>query len=197
LVFVTNQELRLAERGELVDAAGATEVQLYHLERTASVLDKPAMVGIRKQFLGIDAEVRYPSIPKFDGKIGHFEMAASFVDFIYANLRQVVEIDAYMNWDDFDGDPGGEGTFIRTWMVLWTRNYERIPTGEKPSCFNSEGVEYHIDTNREAPESCLMLYRGSARLTGYFSVVSYSGPHQGLMAVRLRPLRVEEALSTR
>lgn len=197
LVFVTNQELRLSERAELLGAAGATEVELYHLERTASVLDKPGMAGIRKQFLGIDSTTPYEAIPKFDGEIGHFGMSAGFVEFIYAHLRQVVEVDVYMDWDDFDGDPGSEGSFVRSWMVLWTRNYGPIPSGEKPSCFNSEGVEYNIDTDRDAPESCLMLYRGSARLKGYFSVVGCDGPHQGLMGVRLRPLRVEEALRTR
>lgn len=54
LVFVTNQELRLAERDELVAAAEGVEVELYHLERVAAVLDAPKMAAVKKQFLGID-----------------------------------------------------------------------------------------------------------------------------------------------
>jgi hypothetical protein len=54
IAFVTNQELRLAERAELQTAAGAAALDLFHLERITAILDKPNMAGIRKQFLGID-----------------------------------------------------------------------------------------------------------------------------------------------
>jgi hypothetical protein len=54
MAFVTNQELRLAEREALRKAAGSLPVELYHLERITTILDTPAMAGVRKQFLGID-----------------------------------------------------------------------------------------------------------------------------------------------
>jgi hypothetical protein len=54
MVFVTNQELRLAERETLQKAAGTVGVALFHLEKITAILDQPEMVGIRKQFLGID-----------------------------------------------------------------------------------------------------------------------------------------------
>ncbi|MFI6678216.1 hypothetical protein [Kribbella sp. NPDC050470] len=54
-VFVTNQELRLAER-EILKAAWPDRVTLYHLERVTGLLDQPALVGIRAQFLNIDDE---------------------------------------------------------------------------------------------------------------------------------------------
>jgi hypothetical protein len=54
LAFVTNQELRLAEREALSSAAGSVPVELYHLERITAILDMPAMAGVRKQFLGMD-----------------------------------------------------------------------------------------------------------------------------------------------
>jgi hypothetical protein len=53
IAFVTNQELTLAERKALKKAASVS-VELYHLERITTILDKPAMSGVRKQFLGID-----------------------------------------------------------------------------------------------------------------------------------------------
>jgi hypothetical protein len=55
IVFVTNQEIRLAERENLREFAGETELDLFHLERITGVLDKPSMASIRKQFLGIEA----------------------------------------------------------------------------------------------------------------------------------------------
>jgi hypothetical protein len=54
MAFVTNQELKLAEREALRKAAGSVPVELYHLERITAILDTPAMAGVRKQFLGID-----------------------------------------------------------------------------------------------------------------------------------------------
>jgi hypothetical protein len=54
MAFVTNQELRLAEREALQQAAETTPVELFHLERITAILDRPEMVTVRKQFLGID-----------------------------------------------------------------------------------------------------------------------------------------------
>ena len=44
--FVTNQELRIAERNALISSADSIEVDVFHLERLASILDKPSMAGI-------------------------------------------------------------------------------------------------------------------------------------------------------
>lgn len=55
IAFVTNQEIRLAEREELRLLAGVTELDLFHLERVTATLDKPSMAGIRHQFLGIES----------------------------------------------------------------------------------------------------------------------------------------------
>jgi hypothetical protein len=54
IAFVTNQELTLSERKELVTSATPLAVDLYHLERVTAILDSPAMSEVRKQFLGID-----------------------------------------------------------------------------------------------------------------------------------------------
>lgn len=54
IAFVTNQELRLAERKVLQTAAAPHALDLFHLERVTLALDKPAMSPVRKQFLGID-----------------------------------------------------------------------------------------------------------------------------------------------
>ncbi len=56
VAFVTNQELTLAERAELVALAAPVEVQLFHLERVTAILDAPEMAKVRQQFLDIEAE---------------------------------------------------------------------------------------------------------------------------------------------
>jgi hypothetical protein len=68
IAFVTNQELRLAEREVLRQAAGAVPVELFHLEKITAILDKPEMYGVRKQFLGIDNEAIPVSLGGEGGK---------------------------------------------------------------------------------------------------------------------------------
>ncbi|WP_155987079.1 MULTISPECIES: hypothetical protein [unclassified Mycobacterium] len=55
LVFVTNQEVGLADRETLRALGGDVEIELLHLERVAGVLDRPHMAQVRQQFLGIPA----------------------------------------------------------------------------------------------------------------------------------------------
>jgi len=54
MAFVTNQKLTEGERNELEALASPAPVEIFHLDRVAGVLDKPAMVSVRKQFLQID-----------------------------------------------------------------------------------------------------------------------------------------------
>ena len=59
-LFVTNQELHLAQREELRQAAMKVaediEVVFYHLERVTALLDFPGMHSVRSQFLGIGSD---------------------------------------------------------------------------------------------------------------------------------------------
>lgn len=54
MVFVTNQELRLGERKTLSELVADVDVQIYHLERIASLLNTPSFYGIRMEFLDIE-----------------------------------------------------------------------------------------------------------------------------------------------
>jgi hypothetical protein len=63
IAFVTNQELRLAERRDLRLLGGDIEIELFHLERVATILDRPRMASIRQQYLKIGAG-RPPMIVK-------------------------------------------------------------------------------------------------------------------------------------
>lgn len=60
VAFVTNQELRLAERAEL-ERLAEMPLDLFHLERLTAILDRPDMHRVRAQFLSIDAP---PSAPR-------------------------------------------------------------------------------------------------------------------------------------
>ncbi len=62
MAFVTNQELRLSKRKDLADAVGAP-VDVFHLERLTTILDRPGMASVRAQFLGIGAEQPGPPAP--------------------------------------------------------------------------------------------------------------------------------------
>lgn len=53
IVFVCNQELTLADRDRLKARVGVP-CELYHLERLAAILDQPALVDLRRQYLYID-----------------------------------------------------------------------------------------------------------------------------------------------
>jgi hypothetical protein len=55
VMFVTNQELRLAQRRALHEAT-SVPIDLIHLERLTAILDCPSMHPVRSQFLGISTE---------------------------------------------------------------------------------------------------------------------------------------------
>lgn len=77
IAFVTNQELRLAEREELSIAAAEVQTDLFHLERITALLDRPTMARIRKQFLNInemwDARIYAEALPKTNSIVGQAE----------------------------------------------------------------------------------------------------------------------------
>ncbi len=56
VAFVTNQELSLGEREELLKCACDTEVDLFHHERIAILLDSSRGWGLRLEYLDIDVE---------------------------------------------------------------------------------------------------------------------------------------------
>lgn len=77
IAFVTNQELRLAERKELASVTATVQVDLFHLERITTILDKPNMAGIRKQFLNINeartTRIYAEALPKTNNIVGQAE----------------------------------------------------------------------------------------------------------------------------
>lgn len=56
VVFVTNQEIPMSQRETLREVSTAVQIEIYHMERVAAVLDKPVMHSTRKRFLDIDTD---------------------------------------------------------------------------------------------------------------------------------------------
>lgn len=54
IVFITNQELTLAERKKLVEYSDDCYIEIYHLERIAHLLNCPKNYGVRLEFLDIE-----------------------------------------------------------------------------------------------------------------------------------------------
>ena len=55
IAFITNQELRLGEREELVNLVPqGKEIDLFHLERLTAILNSPINYGTRLEFLDIE-----------------------------------------------------------------------------------------------------------------------------------------------
>ncbi|MGW7682152.1 hypothetical protein ACWGID_15515 [Kribbella sp. NPDC054772] len=97
-VFVTNQELRLAER-EILKALWPDHVSLYHLESVTSILDQPKFARIRAQFLNIDEE---PSGRGGDGGSGT----------ILGNRGTIIGGNAGRGGTGGSGGHGGSGTIV-------------------------------------------------------------------------------------
>ncbi|MDO3650750.1 hypothetical protein [Nocardia mangyaensis] len=56
VAFVTNQEIRRAERTELQKLGNGIEISIFHVEKVVGLLDRPTMAQVRQQFLAIGAD---------------------------------------------------------------------------------------------------------------------------------------------
>jgi len=55
IILITNQELRLSERDEIVEGIGRDKlVDIYHLEKLSAILNSPSNYGLRLEFLDIE-----------------------------------------------------------------------------------------------------------------------------------------------
>jgi hypothetical protein len=83
IAFVTNQELTLSARDELVKEAGCAKVDLFHLERIASILDSPQCYGIRLEFLDIEMTK--------EEQVAFFGTVANVVGELQSQMRDLLE----------------------------------------------------------------------------------------------------------
>ncbi|NTY57953.1 hypothetical protein [Mycolicibacterium sphagni] len=79
LVFVTNQEIRHSERTSLRALGGEIRIELLHLERVGTNLDRQRMAAVREQFLKIPA-TPVSDDPSIDLRVSLVGTAHMFTD---------------------------------------------------------------------------------------------------------------------
>jgi hypothetical protein len=95
--FITNQELRLAERKELAEIDNDVDVEIYHLERIANYLNTPSSYGIRMEFLDIEMtkEEQLSYFANYEKRITRLESALESFS---------VNLETYKSFNQIDFD---------------------------------------------------------------------------------------------
>ena len=88
LSFITNQELSIGERQALNKIAKPITVDIYHLERISSILDRPENYGIRLEYLDIELSK--------EEQLSFFSTSTNRFDAINRKLDSVLQ-----NYDNF------------------------------------------------------------------------------------------------
>lgn len=106
LAFVTNQEIRLSERKILTEIAPEVDVQIYHLERLASLLNTPSCYGIRMEFLDIEMskEEQLSFFADNEQRLARIESALDQVAVSLAGYKAISEPVALKLRSDIDDD---------------------------------------------------------------------------------------------
>lgn len=103
-VFITNQELRLAERKILSELDADTDVQIYHLERIASILNTPTYYGVRMEFLDIEM-TREEQLGFFSTYAQRINRLEDTMQALSIGLENYKVISRANELDDFDDRP--------------------------------------------------------------------------------------------
>lgn len=128
-------------------------------------------------------------IPRYEGMVDqNSEEARAFTDFIGENNGKVVFLQVHIPEDEFDGAAtDGEGSF-----TVFPDCGEDLAPGEEPGTSNCLGWTYTVENSKGAEDYAFYYYRGGYSLIGNFAVLAFSGTHQGVIPVALKPLDVED-----
>lgn len=101
-VFITNQELRLAERKILNEIDTDIDIQIYHLERIASILNTPTYYGVRMDFLDIEmtSEEQLGFFSSYTQKITKLEDTLQELSIGLENYKFIHRTKEIDNFDD-------------------------------------------------------------------------------------------------
>ena len=145
-----------------------------------------------RQFLGLDPNKKNISPlgkPKFESILKSFYDARDFSKFLGGNVGGIVFLDIQIDEELFDGGISETDSHF----TLFEECFETLEKEEKPSTFKCTGTSFYIDNTESSGDTYLTNYRGFYRLHGYFSVIGFSGPHQGLMSCNLKGVRTYHA----
>jgi len=97
IVFITNQELSLGERKILKEYNSDFEVEVYHLERIAHLLNCPENYGVRLEFLDIEM-TKEEQLSYFVRKDNELHRLCDMVESLvsdYKNYKKSTEVDEF------------------------------------------------------------------------------------------------------
>jgi hypothetical protein len=123
---------------------------------------------------------------RIEGKVGQLDKSKIFTDFIQANDGKIVFIDIYIPDVEFHGTIEGETPYF----VLFDECFD-FGSNKTLSTSNCTGTEFNISNLGKATDFHFSYSRDNYRLRGYFAILGFDGPHQGLMGVSLRPVNYE------
>jgi hypothetical protein len=127
--------------------------------------------------------------PKFERVLRTFFDARDFSKFVGDNTGGIIFLDIQIDEDFFDGDTDSTDPYL----TLFEECFSPLEKEEKPSTINCTGTSFFINTSDSSGETYFTKSRGFYRVHGYFSVVGFTGPHQGLMSCILKGVRVHSA----
>ena len=106
LAFVTNQEICLSERKILTEIASEIDVQIFHLERIASLLNTPSYYGIRMDFLDIEMskEEQLSFFADNEQRLARIESTLDQVAISLAGYKVISEPVVIKTQSDIDND---------------------------------------------------------------------------------------------
>lgn len=101
--FITNQELRLSERTALNNLDSGISIEIYHLERIASILNTPQNYGVRMEFLDIEMskEEQLAYFAAHEKRMLKFESILEKFEISLDNYRTIHQED-YVDENDYD-----------------------------------------------------------------------------------------------
>lgn len=130
-----------------------------------------------------------PQCPGVEGLIGHLEKSRQFIATVTDAVGGIVWIDVQIRCDDFRGDIAAR----EPWFVLYDECWGERKQGDALGSHNATGYEFSFTSDPNLFDGGFYEMRGAIKIRGYFGVLGLEGPHQGVMAVRLKPLLSEQA----
>ena len=133
IIFVTNQELTLGERKELAGFDTEIEIEIYHLERVAHILNRPENYGVRLEFLDIEL-TKEESLSYFAYKDNELKRMNDMLEQLMTNYNDFKgknDDDEFPNRRDDEVANAIEELFDKVWYNRhWNLRYRVEQEGE-------------------------------------------------------------------
>lgn len=132
IVFITNQELSLGERKELVEYSDDCHIEIYHLERIAYLLNCPENYGVRLEFLDIEM-TKEEQLSYFVSKDNELHKLCEMVESLvidYKNYKNSTETDKIETRSEDEVSDAIDELFDKVWYDRHQGLKNRVEEGE-------------------------------------------------------------------